>query len=966
MTNSVRHPFWQITEKKDLPQILVAGGASFLGAALATKLLSQDISVVCLDNLATGKKENLGKLSSHPHFSFLEHDLTQPLPPGLSPDYIFHLAGLEEYLSGQDLTLETLLVNSLGTKNLLELSRKTGAKFLLASSLEVYSGLLSSTKIPDNFTEKGRALSHHEAKRYAEALVAEYASRFNLNCRIVRLLNIYGPKMNLAVGGEISQLLKEAKEEGTLKIKGDGLTVLYPTFIEDAVEGLTRAMFGQQTAGKIFTFVGSKTTILNFAYLLQEISPQPLKIVFVPGEEEFKFPLPGDFLKTAQELGWAAKTSPQAGLQKTLAWQLSGKEEKESPLQEKLASSPEVEIPKPPLTRPKFFPVKFVPLAILLSIFIFLLAFSAPFINLTWDVFWGAKNLQRASQLTAVSPQILEKEAGRAETHFRSAQKELDDLDWLFKITRQQEKEKTWHNFLFLAENLSSGGKHAAVAGQLLNQVLKVVLGQSDEEVEVKILETQTQLQIAEEKWALAEAELQGLPIQNLPGGKFLKMEKRLAEIKTKLPNFRQILGRSQKLTSVLPEITGLPGKRTYLLLLQNNMELRPTGGFIGSFGLLVFERGRLTDLKIEDIYTADGQLRGHVEPPAPIKKYLKEHWFLRDANFDPDFPKTAKQAEWFLEKELGIKVDGVLAFDLALAQNLLSSLGQVTLPDYQETITAENLFEKAEKYSEIDFFPGSTQKRDFLGALSRRILERLTTEKDLPWLSLVEAMGKSLTEKHFLLYFHHPGVQRLVEELGGGGEIKSPPTQDFLMINEANLGINKANFFVKRKVSYEVTIGKEAEIVGQVSIEYENKSPAETWPAGTYKNYLRIYAPLGATLEKMTIEGIVAESPKMATTSGEKAIFDLWVEVPILSRRQVAVSYRLPQKLPFDQGQGSYDLYLQKQPGWLADPLAVTINYPTYLKVAKTEPQVQVGEQSLTFTSDFSSDRQFRVEFTK
>src|SRR5574340_1269627 len=134
------------------------------------------------------------------------------------------------------------------------------------------------------------------------------------------------------------------------------------------------------------------------------------------------------------------------------------------------------------------------------------------------------------------------------------------------------------------------------------------------------------------------------------------------------------------------------------MVLFQTNMELRPTGGFIGSFGLLTFDNGRMSELNVSDVYSADGQLKGHIDPPAPIHDYLGEaNWWFRDSNWDPDFPTSAKRAEWFLDKEIDQKVDGVFAIDLGLIKDALRLTGPIFLADYNMDVTSDNLYEKTQ-----------------------------------------------------------------------------------------------------------------------------------------------------------------------------------------------------------------------------------------------------------------------------
>src|SRR3990167_488109 len=317
-----------------LPTALVAGAAGFIGSHLCDALVSQNCLVYGIDNWTTGKKENIKHLLDHKQFVFIEHDLNQPLKPGLPQvDYVFHLAGVEEYLNGKDISLETLLVNSLGTKELLELSKKNQAKFLLASTVNVFSGFLAATSLDHYFGSKHvneEAYSHHEAKRFSEALTAEYVNRHNLDARVVRIAHPYGPRMDFAAGTDMTKMFLALKKDQPLKLSGQGLTPLYPTFVSDIVYGLTKAMFSQSSSGHIYTLVNpQKTTSLNLAYQLKEAIPdKEVKIEFAvdDGPQEASLALTDDILKSQQDLGWSANVDLKQGIGKTLEWMKTGEE----------------------------------------------------------------------------------------------------------------------------------------------------------------------------------------------------------------------------------------------------------------------------------------------------------------------------------------------------------------------------------------------------------------------------------------------------------------------------------------------------------------------------------------------------------------------------------------------------------------------------------------------------------------
>ena len=428
-----------------------------------------------------------------------------------------------------------------------------------------------------------------------------------------------------------------------------------------------------------------------------------------------------------------------------------------------------------------------------------------------------------------------------------------------------------------------------------------------------------------------------------------------------------------------LPQIIGANGsKKVYLVLLQNNAELRPTGGFIGSFALITFENGRLLDFIVEDVYAADGQLKGHVEPPRPIKQYLGEAtWYLRDVNWNPDFPTTARQAEWFLQKQLNQTVDGTIAVNLYVAQEILKSLESLHLSDYNEDITASNLFSRAQYHSEVDFFPGSTQKKNFLSSLAQALYLKLQQLDVNQTIKLSQALNQSLDSNQLALSFVDQKLATAFADLNWDGKLlytsdctHTACLKDFLLVNDANLGVNKANFFVKRRIDYNLNIQKDGSSLATATIDYNNTSPAESWPAGTYKNYLRLFVPRRSKLKsvkindkKVDLDTIDIEHLDYHTSIG------FLVSVPIKSKSQVKVSYELPQKLEFERSdpQTQYKLLIQKQPGTGPDPINITINYPAYLKPLDITPtDIISSPQAATLSNTFSQNQDFSITFKK
>lgn len=445
-------------------------------------------------------------------------------------------------------------------------------------------------------------------------------------------------------------------------------------------------------------------------------------------------------------------------------------------------------------------------------------------------------------------------------------------------------------------------------------------------------------------------------------------------DTKAKISALKRTITTSRAVLASTPDIIGLGGKRKYAVLFQNNMELRATGGFIGSFAILSFENGKLYDMPIYDVYDADGQLKGHVEPPKPIKDILGEaNWYLRDSNFDPDFPTSARRAEWFMKKTLNLDLDGTIAVNVNTLSSLLGATGPLKIADYDETITADNLYERAQFHAEVNFFPGSTQKKEFLSTVANTLFAKLPELEGGQGMQLLNALTSSVEEKNTLISLVNPSSDQIFETLGWNGKINDLPCpstsgcyKDFAMVVDSNFGVNKANYFIKRNLEAVITIEKNLTVSHTFRIAYENSSSSTAWPAGAYKNYQRLYLPEGSTISQIKIDGKTLES-KDYTLSVEhnKTVAAYLFTVPISSKSLVEVAYTTPQ-IPSGDAP-LYTWYYQKQPGTSSkDDLVVYLNYPMYLKPTIVSPTSQLSTQQLKFDMKNDTDHRITVKFTK
>jgi hypothetical protein len=418
----------------------------------------------------------------------------------------------------------------------------------------------------------------------------------------------------------------------------------------------------------------------------------------------------------------------------------------------------------------------------------------------------------------------------------------------------------------------------------------------------------------------------------------------------------------ANELAQELPSLIAGDQPQTYLLLLQNNTELRPTGGFIGSFALLTFANGHLIDTSVYDVYTADGQLKGHVEPPSPIKNYLGEaNWYLRDSNWDPDFPTSATQAEWFLEKELDRKVQGVVSVDLEVAKSLLDVLGPVNLGDFNMVIDSNNMYEKIQHEVEGTFFPGSHKKSTLLTALTKDLLDKLTHTKSGDLLPLARNIVANLDARHIQLAMHNTQLAKALARSGWDGGLKVPACTTqchdaWVATAEANVGVNKANYYIERSSHLWVTLDN-GKVIYKLITNYKNKSTQELALGGRYKAYLRVLALPGSSFGNVVVEGGGKKRSLKPEVSGTKrsVVGGVVFEVPPLSERSVIFQWSTPTQIALTNP-GHLSFVWRKQPGTLSDP--VVVNFEALGKSIFGSPILTLTpDMALGYNTKLSSD---------
>jgi hypothetical protein len=400
---------------------------------------------------------------------------------------------------------------------------------------------------------------------------------------------------------------------------------------------------------------------------------------------------------------------------------------------------------------------------------------------------------------------------------------------------------------------------------------------------------------------------------------------------------------------TALPAALGADGSRDYLVVPQNSRDLRATGGFIGTVGILHIDHGRARMLDFQNSYEVDANHRPNVDQPLPLRSLGWLPWYFRDANWSADYPTSARLLEAFYQLGTHRKVDGVIAFDDQLLPGLFNALGPVTVPGYSETLTPANAFDRLNYYVNLR---GPVDKAFALAAY-RAVFARLVTVSGGTARNVLDVVRQSVRTHHILLYANAPDLQSAASLVGADGAIRET-TGDYLYLVDTNTSTNKVAQLVQRTITYKAVIQPDRSILATAAITYTSAADANNvpWRDGWTKfaDFVRLYAPPGSTL--LWSKGLdEARWPTMDLHN--KTQFSGYFALEAHRTRTITFHYRIPANA--DPG-ASYTLLVQKQPGTPATPVNLAISSTGDVRVDGTGlPTTAVLDSDLSVTAPLS-----------
>ena len=406
-------------------------------------------------------------------------------------------------------------------------------------------------------------------------------------------------------------------------------------------------------------------------------------------------------------------------------------------------------------------------------------------------------------------------------------------------------------------------------------------------------------------------------------------------EFKARLPEFNGFIEKAINYSDALMTMLGQSTNQRYVLLFQNTSELRPTGGFPGSYALIEFDKGVMKEFFVDDIYNPDGQMKEKIIPPRPLQ-IITPNWGMRDANWFIDFQASAKKIAEFYYKDTKILVDGVAAVNVDLVPEILKITGPLEMAEFGITLNSDNFIVEIQKEIEYQRTKGENQPKQILVEFAPKFLDRLSSLNQEEWAQVFNILVSGIENKNILVYFTDSRLQDFARSNGFAGEIKDIPGYDFLMINHANIMGSKTDAVIDNSVS--LSIDNSGNNLHTLEIKRSHKGGEFGFYNKKNNDYVRVLLPDDAELVNVTGNDTVEINPLLdyfqngfisdpdlekyeskiqktdnieILSEGGKKVIAFWMVIEPGQSKTVKIKYKTRVEKR---------IYIQKQPGLKSD----------------------------------------------
>ncbi|MBN1325624.1 DUF4012 domain-containing protein [Candidatus Falkowbacteria bacterium] len=605
-----------------------------------------------------------------------------------------------------------------------------------------------------------------------------------------------------------------------------------------------------------------------------------------------------------------------------------------------------------------------------------------------------------------------------ASENFTEAEKELQNINLiiqgLLKITPKiSDQYNTAAKLLDAAEKLSTSAANLSFALENFELLDK---NKNELNLTEKLSALKDSLNLILPDLKIAKNDLLEINIKEIP----VNFQDKIIMLQEILPVIENNVYQFINYSDLALQILGQDNLKRYLILFQNNNELRPTGGFIGSYALVDFDRGNIEKISIPGggPYDLKAGLKVNISAPRPLR-ILNQRWEFQDANWFADLPTSADKLIWFYEKSGGPTTDGIFFINASFVEKLLKITGPIDMPEYGKTISTENFINEIQKSVEFEYDKTINKPKQIIADLAPKLIDKLIHADKITLIDLVDLVFNGLNEKEIQLYFTNYSLEKFVLNNNWGGQIKKTDG-DYLNIVSTNIAGEKTDAKISQKVNLKVDIKKDGSIINTLTLtKIHSGEKNEALYGVPNVDYLRIYTPKGSefisafgfdSMESELFENVDPEifktdellvsisntkriEPLTQTEiyyEGDKTVFANWIKVQPGQEKTISLTYKLPFKINlFNLDQPSnndlieflksqignesdnnnlswYSLILQKQSGKNYD-IEVQINLPDTFDIYKIYPKDLIKKNNyFIFYENLNADKLLAIIFNK
>ena len=853
-----------INLSRNSPAALVVGAAGFLGSHVSHALLTKSIEVVGLDNFSTGRKENLQDVIKDGKFHLVNSN-GENLQLNLERlDYIFIVAGVNWDISG-----------------LLKLALKYSSKIVFISHINLYEAEVDKQF---NWYKK------------AESEISKFASDNKLNSRIIRLGPVYGPRMSFNIDDPLFKLITSSVD-GKLQNEADSLEFSSRAlYISDATNLILKSMLAGGTAMKIFDGVGEPVKISEVKQVLLD----PIWYEnrgFKPSQLP-PWPTP-NLEKTKKYLNWEARSNLVTSLRETLSYFKDHEASSKMPEKNKETTIEVVDVDLPKMSERELweqeklrrlavndkverekrkedkssdlnkgqsnYGQKFL---VFIGLLIIIYGFFYPLFSFGWGVISYRQNLQKAaSNLSEGEFQKSLNNISDARSNLNEVSNLVDFFQFLDKVDFLSGKYQAISQLTLAGTNLVDASQKAIEGSQALSKSLQNISGENSQITDQYFIEAKVNFNLANSNFSKVLVILHGTNLQ------VLFIDSQLELLKNRVEVYSKLTKKAGMLSQLLPRVIGQNEERSYLIMLQDENQLKSYGGVIVSAVKLNFKQGRVGKIEAVD--------------QAKINSIK-----LVD---EPDFPTVAKQ----LISELGDKsLNGIVIIDLHAMAQLMEGIGGVKLTENID-LNAGNLVSSAAN-QKVNAKTYQNLLTEFLG--------KIFFVPKINWIELTLTLDEIINEKNMSVYLTDPKLFTFLVDQGLSGKMSRQTeiqSADFLGLIESNIGQNSVNYYIQKSSELETNI-KDKLAVHNLMVSYQNGSKDLN-----YRSLIRVYLPEGAKLNKAKLGE--SEIKEITTISDYgRVVYSFTININPATTRMLSLDYSVPLDTNFAKSPYLLDIFKQ------------------------------------------------------